>query len=51
LQIKGLLKLPSKKAENKTLMNQQLALDCVGEMAIGAACLAMAHRNTSFVHK
>jgi hypothetical protein len=51
LQIKGLLKLPAKKAENKNDMNQQLSGDCAERIAVGTPSVLMAHRSTSFVHK
>jgi hypothetical protein len=51
LQIKGLLKLPAKKAKNKTYMNQALVDESGLEITLGTASLPMAHRSTSFVHK
>jgi len=51
LQINAFLKLPSKKAENKTYMNQQLGVTLQEMPGVLAGSLFMAHRSTSFVHK
>jgi hypothetical protein len=51
LQINAFLKLPAKKAENKTYMNQQLGATLQEMPSVLTGLLFMAHRNTSFVHK
>jgi len=51
LQIKGLLKLPSKKAQIKIYMNQQLAAVLEQMPSVSTGLAFMAHRSTGFVHK
>jgi hypothetical protein len=51
LQIKGLLKLPSKKAQIKSYMNQWLTPVLEEMPSVPTGLGFMAHRSTGFVHK